>query len=240
MERDKEALINFVAKGVSVLLLAGAGYIFTKCDNTEIPKNPVPKGIVERVETESSNNFEDELRRAKKIIIKEKTWSFGKDYSIIVDDNEVATVSGRDFRFLGGDILTLKTLDGKILASEKEHKNFLQMDRVASVYDGNGELTGYIGEKGWRDLFSIGHIFHFYDGNERELGSSKRVGSTAIGKHKIYDNKGNVVYDIDKQFVFVGGDRYVITKGENSIIPIEHTILVTCIEDAIMDAEADD
>lgn len=240
MDRDNRALAKLVAKGVSVLLIAGAGYVFSRCDHTEIPRNPIPDGVAERVDRDSSNQYEDKLRSTKVITIKEKTFGMGKDYDIIIDDKDVATVSGKDFRFLGGDLFTLKTLDGKILASEKEHKDFLQMDRAASVYDGNGELTGYIGERCWKDLFSWGHIFYLYDKDQKEIGSSKRVGNTSLGSHKIYNNKGNVVYDVNKKFILLGGDKYVITKVDESAIPIEHAILITCIEDAIMDAEADD
>lgn len=238
MEKDSEALIKLAIKWASVLLIACAGYLSSRCDNTKIPRNPVPEGVAERVETKSINKYEGKLRDAKTIIIKERTFNLGKDYKIIIGDEEVATVSGKDFRLIGGDLFALKTLDGKILASEREQNGFLQMDRAASVYDGDGELTGYIGEKGWSDFFSRGHIFHFYDKNKNEIGNSKRIGRTAMGKHKIYGLNGEIAYDIDKQFVLVGGDKYIITKVDDNAIPVEHAILITCIEDAIMDAEA--
>lgn len=183
------------------------------------------------------SNYASTLEAATEITISEHSISMGRDYSILVGDEKVATVSGKDVRVVGGDVFTLKTLDGKVLAYEKEHKRWLSLSRAASIYDGQGNLVGYFGEEKIKDLFSVHYVFHIYDSNKREVGKSKKLTNSCLGKHDLLDAQGNVDYKIDKRFVMVGGDKYVITIVDpKSEISRWAAILLTCIEDAIGDS----
>ncbi len=185
-------------------------------------------------QTQTGSHYEQLLRQAGEIVITERVLNIGKDYVVSANGQDVARVSGEDIKLLA-DVFELRTLDGKLLASEREHKRWGRLSRNASVYDGTGRLTGYIGEETIRDLFSLGYIFHFYDASRREVGKSRKIGKSAINFHTLTDAQGNDDYEIDKQFAIVS-DTYVLrVKDPNSSIPLEHAILLVCIEDAIAD-----
>jgi len=187
----------------------------------------------------SSNKLtpQQQLYAAKEIHVKEHSMSMGKDYDIEVNGKKVATISGKDMRFMGGDIFTLKTTDGNVLAYEKEQKRFLRMNRVAACYNPQNQVTGYIGEKHYKDFFSFSYVFHFYDSNKKEVGKSQKLGKSSWNHHTLKDNQGNVDYTIDKKTVLFGGDHYILkVKDKKSTIPLTSALLLTCIEDAIGDA----
>jgi len=88
----------------------------------EKEETPRLEKIASTAKTQSSkptNAYEQKLRSASKITIDEAAFSWGKSYNVKVDDEVVATVSGKGFT-LFGDVFTLKTKDGVVLASEKE------------------------------------------------------------------------------------------------------------------------
>jgi len=202
------------------------------------------KQEVAAIERGEKKPFEQRLREADEIIIQEHVANIGKDYDIYVKGERVATVSGKNAK-LWGDVFTLKTVDGKVLGSEKEHKRILGWNRTAAFYDPNGKLNGFLGEEKVSDMFTLGYIFHFRDENKNKLGKSQKIGKSAINLHYLYDNQGNTDYSIDKKFTVAGslsakGDKYVLmVKDRESSIPLEHAIFLTCIEDAIADSNDD-
>jgi uncharacterized protein YxjI len=187
---------------------------------------------------------ESDLRSANEIKIEEANGPhMGKDYDLKLDGEIIAKVAGKNVRGpFSGDVFTLATIDGTVLASEKEDKRGLfEMNRAAAIYDCEGNLWGYIGEKRERDWFSIAYIFHIFDADKREIGKSQKITNSCWGKHTIQDAKGNVDYDVDKKWD-PNGDTYVVkVKDPDSQIPLEWAIFMVCIEDAIKDAhESDD
>ena len=81
---------------------------------------------------------------------------------------------------MGKDKFVLKTIDGKILATEQEHKKILSYDRSASIYDGLGKTSGVIAEDYWGDFWDWNHIFHIYNANQVEVGKTEK-NSTPMG-----------------------------------------------------------
>lgn len=183
-----------------------------------------------------ARDYESMLRGATRITIDERV-SIGKDYLISADGEPVATVSGKDLNLIGGDMFTLRTLDGKVLASEKEQKRFFRLNRTAVVYDRHGDVSGHFGEEKIDDMLSVGFIMHFYDAARREVGRSRTIGKGVISDHEIQDSAGNADYEVDKQFKIANPlDYYVLTvKDPLSKIPLEHAILMVCVRDAISD-----
>jgi len=199
-------------------------------------------GTTQPVKPENNNsteiiNYEQKLRTASTITISEYVISLGKDYDILADGVKVGTVEGKNLK-LWGDVFTLKILDGKVLASEKENKRILfQYNREASVHDVNDTIIGYFAEEKFNDWLSWGYIFHFYDADRNEVGKSQKIGKGAWNYHKLFDNQGNTDYTVDKKFVMMGGDKYEIQVHDfESAIPLEQAILLICVEDAIADA----
>ncbi len=199
-------------------------------------------GVLSQPEDAKTGAY-DKLFSARQITVEEAVLNIGKDYNIIVDNERVATVSGKDFKVFGGDRFDLETVDGTLVAFEEEDKRYLfKLNRSATVYDGDGHVLGYLAEERWNDLFKWGYIFHFYDEYKNEIGRSQKItNSSVFGNHTIKDNLGNIDYQIDKQINWkrglLGSDKYVIRVNDSKDVPLESAILLTCIEDAIKDSE---
>ncbi len=182
-------------------------------------------------------NYSEKLLSAKQITISAKSLHTCQYYDINVNNVTVATVEGKTIHYFG-DTFELKTIDDKLLASEKEGKSFLQFSRSATFYDKNGNVVGYLGEEPMNDSLSWGYIFHFYDQNKNEIGSSQKIGKSVFNFHKLYDAAGNEDYDIEKKFT-LGKATYVLTvEDSKSEISLVQAILLTCIENAIEEAHA--
>jgi hypothetical protein len=139
-----------------------------------------------------------------------------------------------------GDEFVLKTLDGTVLASEKESKRVFAWNRSAEFRDPQGRVTGYLAEDKIGDLFSPGYVFHFLDANGNEVGKSQKIGRSAIDWHQIRDAQGNVDYEVDNILEWPWeGDHYDLEVRDTSDIPLEQAILLVCVEDAIKDAHVD-
>lgn len=187
----------------------------------------------------------DALYNAQELRIEERILSVGKDYDVLADGVRVATVSGKDLN-LWADKFTLETTDGEELASEKENKRvFIKYNRSAEFFDAQGNTTGYLAEKRFTNLLTPGYIFHFFDEAKQEVGNSQKIGRGAIDLHHLYGTDGSIEYTLDHKFTFWGSiagfdsaDEYSIKrKDPNSKIPLEHAILLVCIEDAIKDSQ---
>lgn len=225
--------------GIKGIIVAGAACIAIACGIYSCTKDSrYKKAEIAAVAAGQKPGFEERLNKASEIFIEEANFSWGKHYDIYVNEDEVAEVTGKNIK-LWSDEFTLKTLDGKVLATEKENKRIFRWNREAVFYDSKGKINGYIGEERWNDLFKWGYIFHFFDENKNEIGLSQKIGRTAISFHQLYDNKGKVLYDIDKRFNLIRDAYTLSVKDKDSIIPLDHAILLVCIEDAIKDSEVD-
>ncbi len=215
--------------------LSALALAFTAC-NSLPSQEEAPASNPPSYNTSFQDKSEERLRNATKITIDEEVINLGKDYDILVDGDKLATVSGENLK-LWNDEFVLKTIDGKILASEREDKRIVRWNRAAAIYNGNGTLSGYLTEETIEDMFSFGYIFHFLNTQQQEVGKSQKVGRGAIDHHKLEDVSGNADYDVDHKFTFIG-DKYVLTVlNKGSKIPLEQAILLVCIEDTIKDAQ---
>jgi len=231
--------MNYVAKTIIGLSVGAMSMLYVGCGNN--------KGNIEDYQTTGSQfqphsrniDYEQKLFDADKVVIKEKIFSWGKDYRVFVDDIKVASVTGKNFKFFEGDEFILRTEDGKVIASEKEHYKLFKLDRTASCFDADGNLTGYIGEETWNDFFSLKYQFHVYDANQNKIGSSKKTLLSLLSKQELQDNQGNTDYTIHEKLGLK--DIYEITVlDQNSSITLDKAIFLTCIVDAVTDAAESD
>lgn len=180
-------------------------------------------------------DYEQLLINAETIVIEEEVFSLSKKYNILVNEEKVAEVEG-DFVKITGDTFTLKDMNGKTLASEKQIKRWgTKLTRVAEIYDEDNNVTGYIGEEASSKLFSIGYFFHFYDENKKEIGISDQVNFTSFKKNNFKDTNDNILYKVNAKFNYT--DTYELEVLDSSIIPLYHAIFMVCIEDSIKDSE---
>ena len=194
--------------------------------------------VVESVE-ESQNQKDvlEQINNAEKIEIREKIITYNKEYVIYLDNKEIATVSGKYIN-LTGDVFTLKDNHGNTLTSEKQIKRWgIKLNRLAEVRDKNGEAVSYIGEDVIKDLFSISkYKFHFYDKKKKEYAYTKEKVLSLLYEFEVYNMEHTQIYKVEKNFDILT-DSYVITKKKESDVAMYEVIFLTCIVDAIMDAE---
>lgn len=203
-------------------------FIVTGCGkvtNISESKNP----------SKPKEDYVQALNSAKQIEIKESFISIGKQYKLYVDGVEVGEVTGRLITAFG-DVFTLKDRNGHVLASEKQIKRWhLRFDRDAAVYDGNGNLTGYIGEEALTKIFSIGYFFHFFDKNGNEIGTSDQVNFSLLKENIFRNADGIMAYKVNKELTLIR-DSYQVNIYDKSKIQLYQAIFMVCIEDAIKDA----
>ncbi len=234
---NKNSKLKKVALGITAAAVVFGSItapIFHKVKESRYISNEI-----KAVQNGTKSSFEDRLTNSSSIEIKEVYLTWGKRYDLYVDNDMVAQVTGKDFK-LWGDTFTLKTLDGKVLASEDENKRVLfKLNRSAVCYDENSNITGYLGEERFKDLFKWGYIFHFYDKDQKEIGYSEKIGRSCLARHKLYDVQKNVDYGIDRKMGIPFLTSYFTLSVDDleSVIPLEHAILLTCIEDAIADSQ---
>lgn len=185
--------------------------------------------------SEEKIDTEKILKEAEKIVIEEDILSLGKKYNILVDEEHVATVTGKIINAFG-DVFILKDINDNVLAQEKQIKRWgLKLNRCAEISDSEGNITGYIGEETQTKLFSIGYYFHFYDAEKNEIGISDQINFTLLKENNFNDLEGNIDYEVKASFSLF--DRYELIVNDSSNIPLYNAIFMVCIEDAIKDAE---
>lgn len=212
-------------------------------NNLEIEQNVqeelVVENATEQVQKEKEQTVLEKINSAKEITITESFFSLNKHYDIYIDGKQVANIDGKYIN-ITGDTFTLTDMNSNVLAKEKQIKRWgVKLNRLAHVMDPSGNTDGYIGEEFFNDLFSISkYKFHFYDKNKNEKGYTREQVLSLFYKFNVFNNSGDAVYNIEKGFsLFV--DEYSITKVKDSDIQMKDVVFLTCIVDAIRDAEED-
>lgn len=196
-------------------------------------------GVMEVQATESDTDLLTTLSQAETIKIKRSWFSFNKDYRVYVDGKKVGKVEGLYFN-LFGERLVLSDLDGQVYAAEQQVKRWnIRLNRLAQVYNASDETVGFIGEKVIADFFRLGYTFHFYDTNRQEIAMSKEKIFRIFTEYVIEDGQGKKLYKIKKKFTLFTS-TYEIINYDTSVLPVEQSVLLTCILDAIKTAESEE
>ena len=100
-------------------------------------------------------------------------------------------------------------------------------------------LYGYFGEDKINDFFSMDkYRFHLYDKDKNEYAHTDQKILSWLFENEIKDEKGEVCFKIGKNLTLIS-DEYTITKKKDSNVTMDRAIFLTCIIDAIMDANKD-
>jgi len=152
------------------------------------------------------------------------------NYEILVNDEVILEVSGKYIN-LTGDVFTMKTPDGKIIATEKQQKRWgIKFNRKAQVFNELENKDGYIGEEVFNDLFNIGYKFHFYDKADNETGYTQQQIFSLTLNSKVYNANGALAYKIDGQLFNFVDTKYKITIVDSqSPVDIIQVLFFTCI-----------
>ena len=97
---------------------------------------------------------------------------------------------------------------------------------------------GFFGEDVITDLFTLdSYRFHIYDKDKKEYAHTDEKILSWLYENEIKDEKGEVCFKIGKNLTFIS-DEYTVTKKKNSSVTMDKAIFLTCIIDAIMDANS--
>lgn len=203
------------------------------------------QGCVESTTTSTTNTtnkdsayYQQKLHDAKEIKVEKSLNPLRKGYNIYVDDEEVATVTGKYISALG-ETLTLEDENGTVLSKENQEKRWgVKWTRKANVRDKDDNVTGYMGEEIITNITNIGYTFHFYDKNEKELGKTSQVVFSLMDSFNFLDNDKNKDYEITKNISLITSYTMKINDTDSDI-PLYDAILMVCIQDSIKSAEDD-
>jgi uncharacterized protein YxjI len=176
---------------------------------------------------EKTNYSKDEvfeiLQNAEEIrICKNYRTIFKKDYSIIVNGEQVAVVQGEVVKMLG-DTFTMYSSNGEKICYEKEE--VLHLNRQAQFYDANGNKRGRLHSK----FFTLFNKDEFYDNSGNKIARCDE--QLAIpAEYIIHDTNGNELYYIEKDLFF---DNYTLIIKDNEKLDVVDAILISCIQDAV-------
>ncbi len=185
----------------------------------------------------ASSDYET-LQAAEKIIIQTDYFSMNKSYHVSVNGEKVGDIDGKYFP-LFGDTLTFEDSAGNVIGSERQIKRWnIKLNRLAEVLDEDNKTVGYIGEKVIQNFFNLGYTFHFYDAKQNELATARENVFRLFDEYVIYDNESQPLYKIKQKFSLFNR-KYEITVYESDTIPVEQSLYLTCILDAIKQADKD-
>lgn len=184
--------------------------------------------------------FDEIMTLSNEITIEKKIFSFRKHYYILSDGVLIGEVTGKLFPIFG-DTLNLKDVNGNIIKKESQIKRLgltqvklfnFSINRLAQVEDGDGNITGYIGEQKLTDFWRLKRVEYFYDINYEKLGKGIPDSIILCRDYKIFDTDNNIDYIIDGS-IFSPTHKYKITINDTSDIDVEDTIFYTIIENSI-------
>lgn len=222
-------------KIIASLLIAISMFGLISCEepsvNTQVKVNTPTEDKKEDI------NFNEIINKADKIKVKENIFNLNRVYEVLVDGSTIGRIDGK-FANITGDVFTLTDTNDNIIASEKQIKRWgVKLNRLAEVYDDNGNVSGYIGEEVINDLFHLGRVMHFYDKDKNEIGTCEQKVFNYLDEYVVYDNEGNEDYRIKEQLTFMEPEYIIEVKDKESIIKRSDTVFVTSIIDSIKQAE---
>lgn len=214
---------------ITLGLLTGCG----QTKNVESEDNvKVETQQVEIKEDEKEKDLLEVLRNANNITLEEKLVKTKKDYRVIADGKEVGRISGK-FINVTGEVLELSDMKGNVKKVEKQSKRWgIKINRMGSIQNVDGTVTGYIGEEKIKDMTKIGHRYHLYNSDKEEIGTSKQEIFAVTKKLDIYDMEGNIDYEIDKRFLSLA-NKFDIKIKDTSNINVEDILFYAVIQNEI-------
>lgn len=218
--------------------IIGCLCLLTGClERTEATLSQHPQSTTTPVvQTSHPTNYGELLKQAKNIRVSEALFSLNPKYNITIDGVSFGTVQGK-YVNVTGDVFKLIDETGTLRGQEKQIKRWgIKWNRLAEVMNPSGETVGFMGEQVVQDFFKYGYSFHFYDASKNEIGHSDEVFFSLTKEYHIKDNQNRLLYTIKGNF-FALTNTYEIEVIDSSVVPVEQAIFLTCILDAISNAE---
>lgn len=190
-----------------------------------------PSASAKLANTDEPESVISALRDADKIVAKKKVMSFGDQWTITADGEEIGTIRGEAI-YLTGDTYTLSSNSGKVVSIEDE--GFRIVNHTAKLYDHNSEPTGSIKE----NLSVMFQEYEILDENGTLKGTAKQKMSASM-RFEIKGTSDSVDYIISKSFLSVGSKVTIERKNVDSSVSALDALWMAVIASEVDDANKD-
>lgn len=137
----------------------------------------------------------DAINNANEITATKSLLSWGDEWTIAADGQQVGTVTGQALYSIG-DVYSLATTNGNLVASETEELNAIT--HTATLYDWNNQPTGTLEERVLALTPTVDIIHTTSNGSDETVGTSTTDFASLTHQTTITDNTGTVAWNTER------------------------------------------
>lgn len=137
----------------------------------------------------------DALNNASEITATKSLFSWGDEWTISADGQQVGTVTGQAIYAIG-DVYSLATMSGNLVASETEELNAIT--HTATLYDWNNQPTGTLEERVLALTPTVDIVHTTSNGRNETVGTSTTAFASLTHQTTITDNTGAVAWETER------------------------------------------
>lgn len=157
----------------------------------------------------------DALNNAREITATKSLISWGDEWVIEVDGQQVGTVTGQAIYAIG-DVYSLTTASGNLVASETEELNAIT--HTATLYDWNNKETGRLEERVLA-LTPTVDIIHTNGGGNETVGTATTDLISFTHQTAITDNTGAQAWNTERHAFTLRTTITITRRADNSSVP---------------------
>lgn len=146
-------------------------------------------------DTADSQATLDAINNANEITATKSLLSWGDEWVIEADGQQVGTVTGQALYAIG-DVYSLTTMNGNLVASESE--NFQPITHAATLYDWDNQETGRLEERSVALTPTVDIIHATSNGSNETMGTSTTDFASLTHQTTITDNAGIVAWNTER------------------------------------------
>lgn len=151
----------------------------------------------------------DAINNASEITATKSLLSWGDEWTIAADGQQVGTVTGQAIYTIG-DVYSLTTTSGNLVASESE--NFQPITHAATLCDWNNQETGRLEERFVALTPTVDIIHTTSSGSDETVGTSTTTFASLTHQTTVTDNAGAAAWDT-KRAMFALRTTITITRN---------------------------
>lgn len=187
-----------------------------------------PSASAKRANTDEPDSVISALQAADEIVAKKKVMSFGDQWTIIADGEEVGLIRGEPI-YLIGDTYSLFSNSGKLVGSEAE--SYRLVNHSAKLYDHDSNPRGEIKQK----MSVMFQEFEILDASGNLDGTANQKMSAAM-KYEITGTSDSVDYIVKKSFMSMGSKVTIERKNVDSSVSAIDAVWLAVIASEVDDA----
>lgn len=167
----------------------------------------------------------DAINNASEITATKSFISWGDEWVIEADGEQVGTVTGQVFYAIG-DVYSLTTMNGNLVASETEELSAIT--HTATLYDWDNQPTGTLEERILALMPTVDINHTNSDGTSETVGTSTTVFASLTNQTTITDNTGAVAWETERH-PFILHTTITITRNttDNGTVSCIDALMVT-------------